>query len=305
MTEQWDCVVIGGGAAGLSAALMLGRARRRTLVVDAGAQSNRAAHGIGGLLGFDGVPPAQVYAHGRDELTRYPSVQVRDDEVTVVTPHEGGFTVALAGGGTAEVRRVLLAMGMHYEIPGIEGLEAYWGAAVFHCPFCHGWEMRDQPLGVVAQGERAVHLASLLRSWTDDIVVMSHGPAELADAQRALLAGYGIAVDERTIASVEGADGQLDAVVFDDGSLVHRRGLLVATTLRQRSGLAQALGVAFASPGPVAAETIAVDALSQTSVPGVFAAGDVSAQMYQVAAAVASGSAAAASIVRSLMEELL
>ncbi|MEW5812665.1 MAG: NAD(P)/FAD-dependent oxidoreductase [Actinomycetota bacterium] len=303
MSERWDCVVIGGGAAGLSAALVLGRARKRTLVVDAGAQSNRAAHGIGGLLGFDGVPPAQLYAAGREELTRYPSVHVRDGEVAAVTPHEGGFTVSLAGGGTEEVRRVLLATGMHYQVPPVAGLEEFWGGSVFHCPFCHGWEMRDQPLAVLAQGERAVHMATLLTGWSDDIVVLTNGAAQLSDTDRAQLAGRDIAVDERVITRVTGSDGQLDAVVFDDGTTLLRRGLLVASTLRQRSQLARALGVAFAPPGPVSEESIAVDALSQTSVPGVFAAGDVSAQMPQVAAAVAGGSAAAASIVRSLMEE--
>lgn len=302
MDGRWDAVVIGGGAAGLSAALVLGRARRRTLLVDAGEQSNRAAHGIGGLLGFDGVPPAQLYARGRDELTRYPSVQVCDDEVVSVAPDEGGFRVALAGGETVNVRRVLLATGMRYEMPAVDGLENYWGGAVFHCPFCHGWEMRDQPLGVMAQGERAVHLASLLCGWSDDIVVLSNGPAELSESQRAQLAGRGITIDERPIARVGGSDGRLDAVVFADGSALPRSGLLVASTLHQRNGLAQALGVAFTPPGPVPAESVAVDALSQTSVPGVFAAGDVSAQTYQVAAALASGAAAGASIVRSLLE---
>ncbi|MEH3142756.1 MAG: NAD(P)/FAD-dependent oxidoreductase [Mycobacterium kyogaense] len=303
MTTRWDCVVIGGGAAGLSAALVLGRARMRTLVVDAGAQSNRAAHGIGGLLGFDGVPPAQLYATGREELSRYPSVEVRDGEVTSATAHEGGFTIGLAGGGVEEVRRVLLASGMRYQMPHVAGLDEFWGGPVFHCPFCHGWEVRDQPLAVLAQGERAVHMAVLLTRWSDDVVVLSNGPADVNDAGRAQLAAHGIAIDERLLTRVTGAEGQLDAVVFTDGGSLNRRGLLVATTLHQRNGLARALGVAFAPPGPISEESVAVDAMWQTSVPGVFAAGDVSAQMPQVAAAVASGSAAAASIVRSAVEE--
>ncbi|MBX7455423.1 NAD(P)/FAD-dependent oxidoreductase [Mycolicibacterium sp. 3033] len=303
MTTRWDCVVIGGGAAGLSAALVLGRARMRTLMVDAGEQSNRAAHGIGGLLGFDGVPPAQLYAIGRDELSRYPTVEVRDGEVTSVTPHEGGFTVGLAGGDTEEVRRVLLAGGMRYDTPDVPGLDEFWGKSVFHCPFCHGWEVRDQPLGVLAQGERAVHMAALLSQWSDDIVVVSNGASGLDNADRAQLAARDIAVDERPISRVSGSGGRLDTVVFEDGAALSRRGLLVSTTLSQRSGLARALGVAFAPPGPISEESVAVDAMWQTSVPGVFAAGDVSAQMPQVAAAVASGSAAAASIVRSVVEE--
>ncbi len=298
-----DCVVIGGGAAGLSAALVLGRARMQTLVVDAGEQSNLPAHGVGGLLGFDGVSPAQLYATGRDELIRYPSVEVRGGEVVSVIPHEGGFTVGMADGGTEQVRRVLLATGMRYQLPSVPGLDEFWGRSVFHCPFCHGWEVRDQPLGVLAKGERAVHMATLLKRWSNDVVVVSNGPAELSHADRAQLAARGIAIDERLVSRVSGADGQLDAIVFEDGATLNRRGLLVAITLRQRNGLAQALGVTLAPPSPVSAESVAVDAMWQTSVPGVFAAGDTSVSMPQVAAAIASGSGAAASIVRSEMEE--
>ncbi|KMO77529.1 pyridine nucleotide-disulfide oxidoreductase [Mycolicibacterium chubuense] len=303
MSERWDGVVIGGGAAGLSAALVLGRARKRTLVVDVGAQSNRAAHGIGGLLGFDGVPPAELYARGRDELARYPSVEVRDDEVADVTAHEGGFTIGLSDGGVERTRRVLLATGMHYRAPEVPGLEKFWGRSVFHCPFCHGWEVRDQPLAVLAAGERGVHMASLLRGWSDDVVLLTNGPAGLADADRNHLAARGIPVDERVVAGVSGSEGCLEEVVFADGTSLARRGLLVAGTLHQRTGLARDLGVAFAPPGPVSAEAIAVDAFWRTSVPGVYAAGDVCAQMPQVAGAIAAGSGAAVAIVGSLMEE--
>lgn len=303
MSERWDGVIIGGGAAGLSAALVLGRARKRTLVVDGGAQSNRAAHGIGGLLGFDGVPPAELYARGHDELARYPSVEVRDGEVAEVTAHEGGFTIGLADGASERTRRVLLATGMHYRAPEIPGLDAFWGRSVFHCPFCHGWEVRDQPLAVLAAGERGVHMASLLRGWSDDVVLLTDGPSGLTDEDRNHLAHAGIPVDERVVAGVSGSDGHLEAVVFADGTSLARRGLLVAGTLHQRTGLARALGVAFAAPGPVSAEAIAVDAFWRTSVPGVYAAGDVCAQMPQVAAAIAAGSGAAVSIVGSLMEE--
>ena len=249
------------------------------------------------------MPPAQLYARGRDEVTRYPSVEVLDGEVASVIAHEGGFTVGLAGGRAVEVRRVLLATGMRYELPSVTGLDEFWGGSVFHCPFCHGWEMREQPLGVIAQGERAVHMATLLSQWSDDVVVLSNGPAEVSPAGLEQLTARGIGVDERPVSRVSGADGQLDTVVFADGTTLSRRGLLVASTLLQRSGLARALGVAFAPPGPLSEEAIAVDAMWQTSVPGVFAAGDVSVPMPQVAAAVASGSAAAAAIVRSVTEE--
>lgn len=303
MEKIWDCVIVGGGAAGLSAALVLGRARRHVLMVDAGAQSNLAAHGIGGLLGFDGVPPAQLYAQGRAELGAYPSVGIRDGEVIAGAATEGGFALELADGDVVRTRRVLLAMGMRYESPAVPGLAELWGTSVFHCPFCHGWEVRDQPLAVLANGERAVHMATMLRGWSDDVVLLTDGPADFADEHRARLAEVGVPVDERAVAELVSADGELTAVRFADGESLARRGLLVASTLHQRSVLASKLGVGFAAAGAVSVEPIEIDARYRTSVPGVFAAGDVCAQMPQVAAAVAAGSAAAASVVASFVEE--
>ncbi|UXA16290.1 NAD(P)/FAD-dependent oxidoreductase [Mycobacterium sp. SMC-4] len=303
MEKTWDCVIVGGGAAGLSAALVLGRARRHTLVVDAGAQSNLSAHGIGGLLGFDGVAPAQLYAQGRRELNRYPSVTVGQGEVVGAKPYEGGFSVALADGIRVRARRLLLATGMRYDYPDVPGLQELWGASVFHCPFCHGWEVRDQPLGVLADGEAAVHKAVLVQGWSSDVVLLTNGSPLIDGSARSRLDLAGVRVDERPVARVLAEDGELTAVEFADGSRLPRRGLLVSSTLYQRTPLAAQLGVRFAAPGPVSAEAIEVDPMFQTSVPGVFAAGDVCAQQPQVAAAIAAGSGAAASVVRSLMEE--
>lgn len=300
---EWECLVIGGGAAGLSAALVLGRARKRTLVIDAGRQSNRAAHGIGGLLGHDGRPPAELYELGRKELERYPSVEVRSGEVRIAKRCGTGFQVELADGTRERVKRVLLAMGMDYRPPELPGLEEIWGTSVFHCPFCHGWEVRDQPLAVLAEGERAVHMATLMRGWSDDVVLLTGGSGGLDAEHRAGLSGAGVTVDDRQVAGLASERGELTAVVFADGSRLPRRGLLVSTTLHQRTDLAAQLGVKFTVAGPVSVDAIEVDAMSQTSVPGVFAAGDVCAQMPQVAAAVSAGSLAAVSVVQSLMEE--
>ena len=302
MDNEWECVVVGGGAAGLSAALVLGRARRRTLLIDAGGQSNRAAHGIGGLLGFDGVPPAELYARGRRELERYPSVEVRDGEVRAAAAGDG-ITLDLADGAGVHIRRLLLATGMRYDYPDLPGLAPLWGRSVFHCPFCHGWEVRDQPLAVLAQGERAVHMATLLRGWSDDVVLLTGGPADLSDDDRARLDIAGIPIDERKVRELDSAAGELHAVVFDDGARLPRSALLVAAELRQRSGLAAQLGVKLVATGPVSPEAVDVDPLYRTSVPGVFAAGDVCAQMPQIAAAVAAGSAAAVSVMASITEE--
>jgi thioredoxin reductase len=299
MNTEWDCVVVGGGAAGLSAALVLGRARRRTLVVDAGGQSNLAAHGIGGLLGFDGTPPAELYARGRDELAAYPSVEFRASEVVGATE---GFAVDLADGTRARARTLLLAAGMDYRAPDIAGLADLWGRSVFHCPFCHGWEMRDAPLAVVGTGERAVHAALLLRGWSDDIVVLGDGPIGLDGAQRAQLATVGIPVDERRITRFDSTSGELAAIEFADGPTLARRGALVATTLHPRSDLVDRLGVGTVAT-PVSTAAVVVDPFQRTSVPGVFAAGDIGAGMPQVAAAVASGSLAGSAVMQYLMAE--
>jgi thioredoxin reductase len=303
MDIVWDCIIVGGGAAGMSAGLVLGRARRRTLVVDAGNQSNLAAHGIGGLLGHDGRPPAELYAIGRRELAAYPSVELRTGEVVAGERIGDVFELQLADGRRERTRRVLLASGMEYRPPQLPGLAALWGRSVFHCPFCHGWEVRDQPLGVLAHGERAVHASLLLRGWSDDIALLTDGPADLDDDDRDRLAAAGISIDERPVAELLSRDGELTAVVFADGDRLARRGLLVATTLHQRSRLAEQLAASYGEPTPLAENPIDVDTLYRTTAPGVFAAGDLSAQMPQVATAVAAGSLAAAAVVQSLLAD--
>lgn len=299
VNSEWESIVIGAGAAGLSAALVLGRARRRTLVVDAGRQSNLAAHGIGGLLGFDGAAPADLYAAGRAELQKYPTVEFLHGEVVTA---ETGFTLTLADDSTVTARTVLLATGMDYRTADIPGLDAAWGGSVFHCPFCHGWELRDEPLAVVGRGERAMHSALMLRGWTDDLMVASNGPAELDDDARAALARAGVAVDERPIARFVCDAGELTALEFADCSRVPRRGALVTTTLQPRSTLAAQLGVATTDT-PMGTGVIVVDEFQRTTVPGVFAAGDVSPKMPQVAAAMAAGSLAGAAMVQTLLAD--
>jgi thioredoxin reductase len=303
MEMDWDCIVVGGGAAGLSAALVLGRARRRTLVVDAGEPSNLPAEGIGGLLGHDGRPPAELYAMGRAELSAYPSVEVRDGTVESGERVDGGMALELAGGERELTRRVILATGMDYRTPDLPGLEPLWGRTVFHCPFCHGWEVRDRALAVLGGGPGGLHRSLLLRRWSEDVVLLSNGPAELEPADLERLAAAGVEVDERPVARLIERDGALAAVEFADGSTRAREGLLVPVTLAQRSSLAAQLGAAPGDPGPIVLDALTVDKMFRTTAEGVSAAGDVSAQMQQVAMAIAAGSMAAAGIVQSLMAE--
>jgi thioredoxin reductase len=302
MDEIWDCIVIGGGAAGLSAALVMGRARLRTLVLDAGEQSNLPAHGIGGLLGHDGRSPAELYALGRRELDAYPSVEVRDVRVTSAAAVDGCFTFEVDGGTVVRARRVVLAGGMDYRVPHIDGLAERWGRSAFHCPFCHGWEVRDRPLAVLdADPATAAHRALLLRRWSDDVTLLTNGPAALAAEDRSRLAGAGVGIDERPVAALRGPGDDLAAAVFDDGAELACNGVLVGMTLHQRDNLARQLGVRAAPPSPISVEALAVDAMGATAVPGVFVAGDIGAGMPSVANAIAAGSNAGATAVRSLV----
>jgi thioredoxin reductase len=303
MGTNWDCIVVGGGAAGLSAALVLGRARRRTLLVDAGEPSNLPAEGIGGLLGHDGRPPAELYAMGGAELGAYATVEVRDGTVEGGERVDGGFALELAHGGRELTRRVILATGMEYRPPDVPGLAALWGRSVFHCPFCHGWEMRDAALGVLGGGPGGLHRSLLLRGWSEDVVLLSDGPAELEAGDRERLSAAGVEVDERPVARLIARDGALTAVEFADGSTRAREGLLVPVTVAQRSPLAAQLGAEPAEPGPVAVDALVVDTMFRTTAEGVSAAGDVSAQFQQVAGAISAGSLAAAGVVQGLMAE--
>jgi thioredoxin reductase len=287
-TESWTFAIVGGGAAGLSAALVLGRARRRVLVIDAGGQSNLPAHGIGGLLGHDGTPPAELYARGRAELAAYPTVEVRDDRVVGGERTASGFALRLAGGARIDADRVILATGMTYALPDLPGLAPLWGRTAFHCPYCHGWEARDGRLAVLG-GFAGAHRALLLRGWSDDVALLTDGPADLDPGDREALERAGVAVDERPVSGLRGTGDVLEAVRFADGEELERDGLLVHAPLEQRGPLAAELGATFAERGGVD-----VDGFGRTVVPGLYAVGDVSTPMPQVAAAIAEGSATAA-----------
>jgi thioredoxin reductase (NADPH) len=284
METDFEALVVGGAAAGLSAALVLGRARVRTLVVDAGEPSNRSAPAIGGLLGQDGTSPAQLYAAGREQLTELPTVELRAGVVTGVEP-AGAFRATLAGGETITARRILIAGGMRYRVPDVPGLSALWGDRAFACPYCHGWEHRDQKIAIFG-GSGLEHRVALLRSWTSDLVVLANG--EPADDPG------GVPVDERKVASV--APG---LVRFADGGELEVDALHVVAPMAPRDGLVDGLGLET-TDSPQGTGVAVADRFGATSAPGVFAAGDA-AGAGNVAAAIATGSLAATGLHRSLV----
>ena len=292
-----DALVVGGAAAGLSAGLVLGRARVATLIVDAGEPSNRSAPAIGGLLGQDDTSPAQLYGAGREQLAALPAVELRPGVVTGIEPvagdgSEAAFRATLADGGAVNARRVLLAGGMRYAVPDTPGLEALWGAVAFACPYCHGWEVRDRRIGILG-ATGAAHRVALLRSWSDDLIVLADG--ELGPEDRDALGGAGVPISERSVASV--APGV--AVHFADGGELTVDALHVVAPMAPRDELVARLAVETTDL-PNGTGIAVADKFGTTSVPGVFAAGDA-AGAGNVAAAIAGGSLADTGLHRTLV----
>jgi thioredoxin reductase len=289
-----DVIVIGGGTAGLSAALVLGRARRRTLVLDGGPPRNAPSPAAHGVFTRDGTPPAELLRVARGQLAPYPSVELRGLGARSARGTADGFSLRLADGSEVRARRLLLAVGVRDELPPIEGLAALWGRGALHCPYCHGWEVRDEPLAVLAHGELAMELVPLLLQWSRDVVLCTHGPAGLEPADQAALARNGVAVIETPIARLEGWEG-LERIVFADGRVEARRGLFLKPPQAVASDLPAALGCAMTETGH-----IAVGPDYQTSVPGVYAAGDAASPFQQVILAAAAGALAAIRLNRDL-----
>ncbi len=265
-----EVIIVGGGPAGLSAALILGRAHRKTLVLDEGQGRNAPAEAVHNLFLNDGIHPQELRRTGREQLADYQSVEVRDAVVESAGPREYGFELGLADGRRVQCRRLLLATGLADDLPPIEGVEQLWGKAAFHCPYCHGFEVSGKPIAAIGDGMDRAHLALHLGRFTDDLVLCTDGPANLPDVARSALGGAGIPVREEKIARLVGQDGKLEAVEFDSGDRLARDAVFVKTVLRQHSQLPAQLGCVGFSDG-----TVEIDEFGRTSVPSVYAAGDM------------------------------
>ena len=289
-----DVAVIGGGAAGLSAALVLGRARRRVVVVDAGAPRNAPAAHMHGFLSREGMAPAELLASGRAELRCY-DVDLVEDEVAQV---DGAFTLRLASGRVLQARRVLLATGAVDELPDIPGARERWGRDFLHCPYCHGWEVRDQAIGVLGTDARSVEHAHLLRQWSDDVTFLTH-THEISASERQALAARAITVIDGLVARFTVLDDRLHAVELADGRLIPRAAVFMVPTMRLRAAeLIGSLGCELDGTGFVRA-----DATGRTSVPGLWVAGNATNPRAQVITAAGEGSTAAIAINADLVQE--
>ncbi|MEV6952557.1 NAD(P)/FAD-dependent oxidoreductase [Streptomyces sp. NPDC051183] len=306
MEERFDVVVVGGGAAGLAGALTLARARRSVLVIDSGSPRNAPAAHMHGYLGHDGASPAELLAKGRAEVAGYGG-EVRSGVVVAVDRlPDGEFLVRCADGGAVRARRLLVATGLVDELPAVPGLAARWGRDVLHCPYCHGWEVRDQPLAVLATGPLAVHQAQLWRQWTGQVTLLSH-TWHLTAEERELLAARGVRVVEGEVTGLAIAEDRLVGVTLADGGTVECRALVVAPRFAARAGVLTGLGMPVTSlerDGHVIGTCADADpATGATALPGVWVAGNVGSPVQQVAGAAAQGVQVAAAVNADLVEE--
>ncbi len=282
-STPYDAVIVGGGPAGLSAALVLGRARKRVLVVDNDRPANAISQGVGGLLGHDRVKPADLRDSGRRQLEEHPNVELRHGAVQDAERIRDVFVVRPAVGPPVRAHAIVLAHGLRYDPPPLTGIEAFWGRSVFHCAFCDGWEVRDRPLAFHGSGPGAVHSALVLAGWSNDVVLCTDGAP---DPGGALLAAAGVRVRTEPIARLAGNDGRLGRIEFSHGPAERREALFVNTRRDQPNGLPAALGCQLTAAG-----TLVTDADGRTNVAGVYAAGDAATpHSRSVANAIGTGS---------------
>jgi thioredoxin reductase len=293
-------IIVGAGPAGLSAALILGRCRRRVLLCDTGRPRNAVSHAMHGFLSRDGIQPGELLRLGREQLCKYENVEMRTIEVVDAVRDGKHFQVTFEEGTQTASRKLLLATGVVDELPAIEGLEVLYGRSVFHCPYCDGWELRDAPLAIYGRGERGRQLALELTVWSRDLVLCTDGPSKIDEHGLKELSRHGIVVREERILRLEGKDGFLQRLVFINGTELERCALFLCVHERQHSELAAKLGCTFTRRG-----TVRTGEYEQTNVPGLYVAGDASRRVQLAIVAAAEGAEAAFAINTALLKEEL
>ena len=283
---HFDAVIVGGGPAGLSCALILGRCRRRVMVCDAGLQRNRMSHEMHGYLTRDGIPPAEFLRLARKDLEPY-DIKLCDNVVKAVRRDADRFAVELDSGLTVTGRKILLATGVRDQLPDFPGVQELYGTSIHHCPYCDGWENRDRAVAVYSKGGRGFGLAISLKTWTDDVVLLTDGPARFSARERQRLEHAGVVLRREKIAGLDGADGRLRQVRFVSGEPLPRHALFFSTPQDQSCELARKLGCEFSKKGAVQTSL-----LQETCVPGVYVAGDASRDVQLVIVAAAEGAKA-------------
>lgn len=298
MSFDCDVTIVGGGPAGLSAALILARACRRAIVFDTGRPRNAASQQVHGFLSRDGIAPGALIQSARQDLAQYSSVQIETEEVVAARCLSPGFEVTLANGRTCRSKKLLIATGVEDNLPAIEGLRELYGKTAFHCPFCDAWEMRGKAIAVYGRGDRGYGLSLELLGWTHNIVLCTDGDHDLTEAQRLELARNGIVVRDEPIARFEGRHGVLERIVFEQGEPIASAAVFFTTGQHQVSPLARNLGCEFNAKG-----TVRTGRHESTRVPGLFVAGDASRDVQWIVIAAAEGAEAAYAMTLDLLAE--
>ena len=296
---RYDVIIVGAGPAGLSAALVLGRSRRRVLVSNAGQHRNAVSRALHGFLTRDGIDPRELLRIGRQQLDHYDTVKVQDIGVTNIISDNGRFALTLTDGTQLFTRKVLLATGMVDELPDIPGFETFYGRSIFHCPYCDGWEVRGQPLAVYGHGTNGPGLALELTGWSSDLTLVTDGPWEINAEDREKLGRNRIQIREQKIVRLEGDDGILERIVFEDGAILKCRAMFFNQGHRQHSDLAARLGVNIDPHG----DEVVSNRHESTNVPGIYVAGDAAFHTHFVIIAASEGAIAAFAINSALLRE--
>lgn len=294
-----DCAVIGGGPAGLNASLVLGRARKKTVLFDDNKPRNAVTSEAHGFITRDGIDPQELKRIAQQELTKYPNVKIEKQRVQHVIKEQQLFHIETENGDLYKARKVILATGFKEMLPDIKRLKEFYGKSLFSCPFCDGWELRDRPLAVIAEIPGAFHMAKVASNWTEDLMVCTNGKPILSADEKGILEMNGIKINEKKIRSLIGASGMLEGIEFDDGETLSRTGGFVASQWMQASAIGSSLGCTLNERGGVEA-----DRFQRTNVEGVFACGDtLMGGPSQLIIAAAEGSMAGIVVNGELLEE--
>lgn len=297
-TTHFDVIIVGGSYAGLSAAMALGRSLRNVLIIDSGLPCNRQTPYSHNLITHDGEPPAAIAAKAKEQVLRYNTVTFLPGKATKTVQQQNGFEIQTEAGERFHAKKLLFTTGVIDAMPDIPGFAECWGISILHCPYCHGYEVRDRKTGIIANGEAGLEMAKLISNWTDDLTLFTNGPSTLTDEQVQKLQQHGIGVVEAEIERVEHNNGTITALRGKDGSTHSLEAVYARPALRQHCDLPQELGCALTEMG-----FLQVDEFQKTAVPGVYAAGDNTTMFRSVAAAIAAGGKAGAVLNKELIDE--
>ncbi|MBH5318752.1 NAD(P)/FAD-dependent oxidoreductase [Paenibacillus sp. GSMTC-2017] len=293
-----DCVIVGGGPSGLNGALVLGRARKNVVVIDEGRPRNRVTRETHGFLTRDGISPSEFRRIAKEQIDAYPSVEIVSDSVVSITGDDGQFQITTAQGNVYLSKKVLFAVGKRDLPLDINGLADVYGKSAFVCPYCDGWELRDQPLVLIVNGAKALHFAKTISGWTKHFTICTNGPDEMTQEDREELENRNVPIFNSPIRTIESIDGMVQHVELEDGTTISCAGIFFGPKLVAGSELPSSLGCEMTEAG-----TVVVDHVGKTSVPGIYCAGDAATEMYQAITAASLGAMAGIGINSELLTE--